>query len=270
MTWHADDLLAAYRDRDLDAITAASVDAHLVSCDRCRSLARDLDDPQATDALWHDIVDDIDAVPATGIERLLGHLGIPNSIGRLLAATPGLVLATILAAAVSATFGLLLGDVDRSANVATFVALAAVVPAVGVGASFGTAADPAYEVGAAAPLSGLRLVLIRTIPITAVSIAICLIGTLGYLDTGMVAAGWLLPSLALATASLALSTWLPPWTAVSAIVSAWLVAVLLAGRLAGDWLVPFGPSTQVVAVAVAAGAGAIVAIRHPRLDHREI
>lgn len=270
MSWHADELLAAYRERGLDAITTGSVDAHLVSCDRCRGLARDLDDPRATDALWHDIVDDIDAAPPTVVERLLGHLGIPSSIGRLLAATPGLVLATMLAAAVSATFGLVLADADRSAHVAAFVALAAVVPAVGVGASFGTAADPAYEVGAAAPLSGLRLVLIRTIAITTVAIVICLIGTLGYLETGVVAIGWLLPALALAAASLALSTWLPPWTAVGLIVSGWLVAVPLAGRLAGDWLAPFGTSTQVLAVAVAVGAGAVVTVRAPRLDHREI
>jgi len=81
---------------------------------------------------------------------------------------------------------------------------------------------------------------------------------------------WLLPGLALAATTLALSTWTEPWTSVGLVVGAWLGGVALSGRLGGDWLAPFGPPTQVAAVVVLALAGALAIVRSPRLDHREI
>jgi hypothetical protein len=272
MTWHADaDELSAYRDRRLDAATTASVDAHLLGCATCREASRRLDDRAATDALWLDIVDEIDRRPQAGLERVLGRCGVPESLGRLLAATPGLLVATALAALVSTGFGLVLAGTHRSSQIAAFIALAAVVPAVGVAASFGAAADPAYEVGAAAPLSGLRLVLLRTVAVTLVAAGICLVGSLGHLDeVGLVAVGWLLPALGLAAATLALTTWVSPWVASGALVTGWLGAVALTGRIGHDWLDAFGGPTQVLAVVVLVVAFAVVAVRAPLLDHREV
>lgn len=270
MTWHATDLLPAYRDRSLDAVATASVDAHLVACAQCRTAVAELDDPSSTDALWLEIVDEIDCTAPTALERLLGRLGVPDALGRLIAATPGLVLATALSAVISVGFGLFLADTDSSRMVALFVGLAAVVPAVSVAASFGAAADPAFDVAAAAPLSGLRLVFVRTVAVEVVAVAICLIGALGHLDHGPVAVAWLLPGLALAATTLALSTWTQPWTSVGLVAGAWLTGVALAGRLGGDWLAPFGPPTQVAAVVVLALAGALAVVRSPHLDHREV
>jgi RNA polymerase sigma-70 factor, ECF subfamily len=130
--------------------------------------------------------------------------------------------------------------------------------------------DPAYDVAAAAPLSGLRLVLVRTVAVEVVAVAICLVGALGHLDHGPVAIAWLLPGLALAATTLALSTWTQPWTSAGLVVGTWLTGVALAGRLGEDWLAPFGPPTQAAAVAVIALAGALTIVRSPRLDHREL
>lgn len=44
---HADDLLSAYLDGELDAETAARVEAHLAGCDECRSAARALDETRS-------------------------------------------------------------------------------------------------------------------------------------------------------------------------------------------------------------------------------
>lgn len=270
MTWHADDLLLDYRDRRLDAADTASVDAHLTSCARCRATIGTLEDRPSLDVLWDDVVDELDRTPPTVLEQVLGRLGVPDALARLVAATPGLILATALSVVVSVGFGLFLAGTEAPRMIAAFVALAAVVPAIGVAAAFGAAVDPAYDVAAAAPLSGLRLVLIRTLAVETVAVAICLVGALGHVDQGPVALGWLLPGLALAAVTLALSTWLPPWISVGAVVATWLCGVFAAGRVDGDWLAPFGPPTQVAAVVVFLLAGALTVVRSPNLDHREV
>jgi hypothetical protein len=275
MIWHADDLLDRYRRRDLDAVAAASVDAHVLACDSCRAELRRLDgtDPLrdgVLDGLWLEIADEIDRPPLSSPERVLRAIGMPEHIGRLLAATHSLALAAAVALVVSLGFGLLAADSARPQQVALFVTLAAVVPAVGVAAAFGPAVDPTYEIGAAAPLSGLRLVCIRTVAVLAASVVVGLVGSLGLLDHGVVVVGWLLPGLGLALATLALGTWVQPWAAAAAVVGTWLAGVGLFGWLDHDWLAPFGATTQLGAALLAICAGAVLAIRSPHLDHREV
>ena len=131
MTWHADDLLLDYRDRRLDAADTASVDAHLTSCARCRATIGTLEDRPSLDVLWDDVVDELDRTPPTVLEQVLGRLGVPDALARLVAATPGLILATALSVVVSVGFGLFLAGTEAPRMIAAFVALAAVVPAIG-------------------------------------------------------------------------------------------------------------------------------------------
>ena len=63
--------------------------------------------------------------------------------------------------------------------------------------------DPTREIGLAAPYSGLRLLLIRTAAVLAVTVPIGLAGLLLALP-GWPAAAWLLPAAALTGAALAL------------------------------------------------------------------
>lgn len=273
MTWHADDLLDAYRARDLDAVATASVDTHLMSCTACREQLRTMDSAAPAgrdhDELWHAIVDEIDRPARTWPERLLSRAGVPDHVGRLLAASHSLALATVLSVSVSLLLALFAVGEVHPRLVATFVAVAAVVPAVGVSLAFGPSVDPAYEIGAASPLSGLRLVLVRTIAVVVSAIAVGLAGSVGLRHEGLIAVAWLLPSLALASATLAASTWVAPWRAGTVIVTTWSAGVFAAGRVSHDVLSPFGPTTQVGAVAVIAAATAVVLVRAPRLDHRE-
>lgn len=273
MTWHADHLLDAYRRRALDHASTASIDTHLVACVRCQSHLRRLDGVETDngiDDIWAEIVDEIDRPRLTIPERALRRAGVPEHVGRILAGSPALLLAAILALVTSLACAVLIDELARPHQLAIFVALAAVVPAVGVAVSFGAAVDPTYEIGAAAPLSGLRLVLVRTVAVVVAAVAFGLVGSLGFADSGMVVVAWLLPSLALAATTLALSTWVPPWSAASALIATWLAGVLVSGHMSDDWLVPFGLSTQVGAVAVIATALTVLIVRAPHLDHREI
>ena len=47
-------------------------------------------------------------------------------------------------------------------GVAVFLALAPLLPMVGVALAYGPTADPAYEIAAATPYSGVRLLALRT------------------------------------------------------------------------------------------------------------
>ena len=90
-TWHAeDDLLAAYAAGSADDVLAASMEAHLVACDPCRSrLARHVPRDRLA-SNWEAVVVTLDAPRAGLVERLLVRVGLSPRTARLLVATPAL------------------------------------------------------------------------------------------------------------------------------------------------------------------------------------
>ncbi|MBC9711286.1 zf-HC2 domain-containing protein [Streptomyces sp. TRM66268-LWL] len=114
-------------------------------------------------------------------------------------------------------------DVPRSA----LLALAPVLPVAAVAVSYGRGVDPLYEIAAASPRGGLRLLLTRT----AVALAVCvpLLTVTGALlpagQGGPAAAAWLLPGLALTLGTLALATVLDCRIAAAVTGTGWLLAV---------------------------------------------
>ncbi|WP_030044341.1 zf-HC2 domain-containing protein, partial [Streptomyces resistomycificus] len=86
------------------------------------------------------------------------------------------------------------------------LAVAPLVPVVGVALSYGAHADPLHEIAASTPAAGLRLVLTRTVAVLAVSLPLLTLAGLLVPSSGAPgAAAWLLPGLALTLASLALA-----------------------------------------------------------------
>ncbi|MFD7686249.1 zf-HC2 domain-containing protein [Streptomyces sp. NPDC059781] len=107
------------------------------------------------------------------------------------------------------------------------LALAPVVPVAGVALSYGPHADPMHEITAATPSAGLRLVLMRTAAVLAVSLPLLtLAGALLPSTDAPNAAAWLLPGLALTLASLALAGYVGLRAATAATGGGWLCAVL--------------------------------------------
>jgi hypothetical protein len=107
------------------------------------------------------------------------------------------------------------------------LALAPVVPVVGVALSYGPHADPMHEITAATPSAGLRLVLMRTAAVLAVSLPVLtLAGALLPSSGAPNAAAWLLPGLALTLASLALAGTVGLRAATAVTGGGWLCAVL--------------------------------------------
>ncbi|MFF7351570.1 MULTISPECIES: zf-HC2 domain-containing protein [Streptomyces] len=110
---------------------------------------------------------------------------------------------------------------------ALLLAVAPVVPVTGIALSYGPHADPLHEIAAATPGGGLRLALIRTVAVLAVSVPLLtLTGLLLPASGAPAAAAWLLPGLALSLGSLALASFIGCRAAALVTGGGWLAAVL--------------------------------------------
>jgi hypothetical protein len=161
------------------------------------------------------------------------------------------------------------------------LAVAPVVPVVGVALSYGAHADPLHEIVAATPSAGLRLVLTRTAAVLAVSLPLLTLAGLLVPSSGAPgAAAWLLPGLALTLASLALAGYVGFRTATAVIGGGWLCAVLvpalaapgsrLTARLTEQLAYCLdGAPAQGAWAAAAALSAVLLAARRPAYDHPE-
>ena len=135
-------------------------------------------------ALLATVLDDVLALVMaprrSRLERLLIACRMPEPTARLVAATPALRWAWISAVGVVLLFAAgAAEDGWRDADRLTMLlALAPLVPVVGVAAAFSASTDPTQEVATAAAISGFRLLMIRTLAVLAGSIAVTLLITL--------------------------------------------------------------------------------------------
>lgn len=183
------------------------------------------------------------------------------------------VVAVVLV--VGGAFGLAHGAGFQGAR-SLLLALSPVLPLAGVAVSYGRHADPLYEITAATPSGGLRLLLTRTAAVLAVCVPLLTAG--GALLPPVAgfpgAAAWLLPGLALTLAALALGSFVGCRAAAVTLGGGWLLAVagpLLGGPAPSSTLVPYfsGPAAQGSWAAAALACGALLALRRRSFDHLE-
>ena len=223
--------------------------------------------PQRLDANWRAIVAELDAPARSKLERLLLVLRMPEPIARTLVATPALRRAWFVATGVALLFGLGAADTSKpGASLLMLLALAPMVPVVGVTLAYGPGSDPAHEVTIATPMSGLRLVLLRSAAVVACSIGAAGIATLLLRDKTWMSIAWLVPSLALPAICLALSTYMAPRRAAVLVGVLWLVPLSVINRNVTDELVVFRQWGQLTLSVLAVGAAAIVSVRREAFD----
>ncbi|MFJ2934570.1 zf-HC2 domain-containing protein [Streptomyces sp. NPDC087219] len=179
---------------------------------------------------------------------------------------------------VGGAFGLAYGAGVQGAR-SLLLALSPVLPLAGVAVSYGRHADPLYEITAATPSGGLRLLLTRTAAVLAVCVPLLTAG--GALLPPVAgfpgAAAWLLPGLALTLATLALGSFVGCRAAGATLGGGWLLAVT--GPLLGPAdtaasataLAPYfsGPAVQGGWAAAALACAALLALRRRSFDHLE-
>ncbi|GAA0383854.1 hypothetical protein Acor_70320 [Acrocarpospora corrugata] len=222
--WHVDDELATrYSGGDLGGTAAASVEAHLLACERCRGSVAGAVPADRLGRLWREVADAVDAPGPGPFERLPRWAGIDEPTARLLAAAHSLRLPWLAANAVALLFAVLAAGVDDRWGMLWFLGLAPVLPVAGVALAFGRGADPAHEIGLAAPYSAFRLMLARAAAVLVTSAGLAFVAGFAALGRDWAVVAWLLPALALTALTLLPSRFEPAYGG-AALTLLWLAA----------------------------------------------
>lgn len=224
-------------------------------------------DPGRIDANWRAVQIELDAPRPGRVERLLRRVGLPDTLTRLLVATPSLRRAWFGSLALVIVVGLGAADAgDPRQGLFTMLLLAPLVPVLGVALAYGPGADPAHEIALASPMRGVRLLLVRTAMVVGLALAALGAATLLAPEPSWFALGWLLPALASTSTALALCTYMAPRRAGWVTAISWVALVVVAAGAGNDRLTAFAPGGQAVAVAVAVVGVAVLTVRRDRLD----
>ncbi|MFF3662008.1 cupin domain-containing protein [Streptomyces olivochromogenes] len=257
--WHAsDDVVARYSDGSLPETDAWSLEKHLEGCGTCAARVSRAAREGAAGVVLAEVRD---AVLAAVLESAPAPAAVPTAppvpitlpvptappvpaaskrpravggrLGRILwAAGPALrgawagAVALVAVGALALAYG---GGFDGTRPL--LLAVAPLVPVAGVALSYGRHADPLHEIVATSPSGGLRLVLMRTAAVLAVSVPLLTVAGLllpatdPRLPQAPAAAAWLLPGLALTLATLALSGYVGCRTASAVVGGGWLLAL---------------------------------------------
>jgi hypothetical protein len=268
MSWHVDEpILDRYVSGTLGGASMYSVEAHLVGCARCRGELSPRVDAARVDRVWAGVRDRVDA-PRTGpLERMLVRAGVPAHIARLLMATPLLRPSWIVSVAVSLAFAVLTDRVV-GAGALPFLIVAPLVPVFGVAVAFARPVDPVWEIGAATPVGGFRLTMIRAVAVLGVSVALAALAAVGLSEAGWTAVAWLLPSLGLTALTLAISTSVRLPAVAGAVAASWCVVVVVSERLAEERLAAFDARGQILLAAIAIASIVVVVARRDAFERR--
>jgi hypothetical protein len=252
--WHLDpEAIRRYAQGATPSELAASAEAHLMKCVACRGMISSYMDTRRVEAIWHEVVDRVDAPRRSGPERMLVRLGVGEATARLVAATPTLRGSWLLAVAGVLALAVWAAQVDER-FLRMFLLVAPLGPLAGVAVAFAGGLDPTREIGLAAPYSGLRLLLIRTAAVLAVTVPIVAAAGLALPGSRWLAAAWLLPTAGLTCAALALTARMTPVVAVGVVAMTWLL-VTVPTAFAGHLNHAFGIGAQIFWLAVAIGGG---------------
>jgi hypothetical protein len=266
--WHVhEDDLRWYAAGDATPPVRWSVEAHVAACPACRRRLTDLVTDSIAGPAWANLDAELDAPVPGFTERMLGRFGVPEHTARLVAATPALRAAWLLA--VASTLALMALLANLSGNAATpylFVAIAPVLPLAGVAASFGPRIDPTYEISLAAPMNTFRLLLLRTVAVLVTTTALSAAATLAVPGLGVAAVAWFLPALTLTSLTLALTARMRPVHAAEVVGAAWLVAVWATAQPSAAGSALFSAAGQAVLVAVGVLSTVVVVLIRPRYE----
>jgi hypothetical protein len=270
MTWHVEPtVLEAYAHETIDEIHAFSVEAHLMSCEPCREQIAELVDRSRLEVVWTEVADAV-MLPAPGVvEKLLLRLGVKEHIARLLVATPALRVSWFAAIALALTFALVAAHSTEDGYL-YFLVLAPMPPPPGVTTAYGPGVDPTYEIGLAAPMRSFHLLMIRAAAVLTSSTMMSAVASFALPQLNWAVAAWLLPSLGLTAATLALSTVIRPLRAATGVAVTWLAGTVLAMGVASRSSATvegiFGGLLQIVLLVVTLASAMLLYRRQDRLE----
>jgi hypothetical protein len=281
-------VLASYAGGTGGGVAAWSVEAHLTGCGRCRSAVSAHAD-QGRLARNRSVLLARAAVGDGGrLRRGLRRCGVPDYLLGLLGATPSLrlswllsvvaVLAGMAGEAAAARYGwapwaglIHLTGPGRVAGyqdpdvLAPFLLVAPLLVLAGVAAAFLPVFDPAFRLAVAAPFSGFRLLLARSVSALAAALVPVVAAALVMPGPAWLPVSLLLPTLALCALALAAATVTDPRAAAAVAGALWAVPAVW---LAADHvpLLIVAPHAQFACAAVLCVCTGVLLARHDRLE----
>jgi len=220
--WHVSDHeLERYVNHTIPTFARASVESHLLECDRCRGELTSVHPrpvrASAADEVWARIADRID-VAARPLRSSTTVLQVSTSSPLLILATLAVALGVITSVAIASAAA-------PRASLPLFVMLAPLAPVIGAVLAFQTGIDPAGQLAAATPLASGRLSFLRALSSCGLSLVAVAVSSV-FVPVGLDdVAVWLLPGLALTALVVAISTWVDPSRVALGLVGGWVVAV---------------------------------------------
>ncbi len=210
----------------------------------------------------------LDAPAPSRLERVLRRFGVADLTVPLVTATPALRRGWLAAVGVASLFALSAArnsTADGFDRLQLFLAVAPLVPLLGVALAFGPRSDPAHETVVAAPVDAFRVFVIRATTVLVASIVAMALVTLLLPGEGVARIAWLLPALAVTSAASALATRLDTRIASAVVASLWLVFVVVVTSASGAEAT-FGAEVQWVSALVSALGIAVVVTQRRRFD----
>ncbi len=262
--WHVDGaLLMGWVGGRIGPVLAASVEQHVARCAQCRDRVAsaanetprvDLPDLERS---WSAIRDAVEVPRRSRMERLLAACGLPAPDAMLAAAAPALRGAWLGVVTVVMLFVAAASLSDaRASGVALFLIIAPLIPVAGVALAYSVEADPGLEQEAATPYPKLRLVLLRTAAVLAVSLPV--VAVAGLFVPARVSVLWLLPAVGFTAAVLAASTWIDPVRPAVVIALGWVTAVAATAERGSPLVLLAGGGLAVYLVLLVLGSFAFV------------
>ncbi|HKY14204.1 MAG TPA: zf-HC2 domain-containing protein [Microthrixaceae bacterium] len=272
--WHVDDRqIEAYLADQATETVAASVEAHLLACARCRAQLSARTDDLDVDASWAALERRIDNEIADPVVRVCRTLGLPEVELRLVAPTASLKAASIVGAVLALAAAALLSQRATSTGVSlnrlAFLIVASLLPLVAVVGAIGTGSEPEPELARGTPFSRIRIAALRAIVALTGALAVGLVASLVVGGPWTRLSLWLIPALSLAALGVLGARLASPRVVVAVLGGAWVLGVTLAGRLSGDRLAAFHLGPQLVYLAIGMIAVALVIVRPSLLELRE-
>lgn len=198
--------------------------------------------------------------------RTLVKVGVREHDAKLLLATPSLRISWAIAGTAAIGFSAWAARTGDARATGVFLLVAPLLPLGAVAAAYGAWVDPMFEVTQPAPLSSFRLLLLRSAAVLTLAAVIVAGAAVLLPGPDWTMLSWILPSLALALACLALSTFVPIHRAAALVVVAWFATIFATEIRSTERFAAFRGTGQVAFFALVVGSSAVLAWRRDRIE----
>jgi hypothetical protein len=196
------------------------------------------------------------------VERALRRIRVTPPTARLIAATPALRGGWLIASMLVLFMAVAAGTAGERGTL-LFVALAPVLPLVGVALSFGDRTDPTLEVATASPYSQVRLLAARTFFVVATSLVPAALVTPFLTGDRFFSVAWMLPALAMSAVVLAAARRVQPALTATVLSAGWVMATVWRYSTGGSLVARHPELVQLLSVAaLAAAVVSLIVHRH--------